>query len=771
MTKSRLAWLLLPVWLLTNAVTSATAQSTYTETVLHNFAIIAPNGSDPWAGVVRDGAGNLYGTTESGGEWDAGTVYKIDTTGRETVLHSFTSGTDGGKPKAGVILDAAGNLYGTTTQAGSFQGTGCSTYGCGVVYRLDPSGHETVLYSFPGGAYGSGPGSRLARDSAGNLYGTAGGGASGYGVIFKLDTAGHETILHNFAGGDDGEYPNEVTLDAAGGLYGTTYEGGASNLGVVFKLAPSGALTVLHSFSGADGDLPYAGVILDAYGNIYGTTYGGGPNNYGVVFKLDTAGNETVLWNFTGGQDGGSPRADLLRDSAGNLYGTTQCGGAAIQGYYCGDGVVFKLDRSGHQSVLYRFTGGADGAQPFSTLIADQEGNLYGTTSAGASGTGGYGAVFQLNKAGQESTVYTFPQEVDASKPDASVFRDAAGNLYGTTTLAGTFNDGALYRIDMSGGETVLYSFGGANASNGCQPYGGVAGDAAGNLYGTTKYCGTLAGGFTYGTLYKMDPAGNLTVLHNFGATGDGAYPAGGVTLDAAGNIYGTTFSGGAYCQTGDCAGVVYKLDAGGNYSILYSFTTASGWYQPEGTLALDSAGNIYGTTTTGGAFRLDPAGNFTPIHVFTGGAGGFDLVAGVVLDAAGNIYGTAYQGGTGTCKDLTGCGVVFKLDSSGNETVLHTFTGGPDGGSPLGGVVLDSAGNLYGTTQYGGSAYGSAGHGVVFKLDPSGHETVIHTFTGKPDGGTPGAGVILDQSGNIYGTTYAGGAVNRGTVFKLKLQ
>ena len=242
---------------------------------MHSFTGGA-DGSDPYAGLIRDSAGNLYGTTLLGGASGAGVVFKVDTTGTETVLHSFSGGTDGGAPQAGLIRGSAGDLYGTTVQDGAS--------GAGVVFKLDAIG-ETVLYSFTGGADGSNPFGSLVRDSAGNLYGTTeSGGASGAGVVFKLDTTGTETVLYSFTGDADGGYPYAGLIrDSAGNLYGTTSSGGASGQGVVFELDTTGTETVLYSFTtGADGAFPYAGLIRNSAGNLYGTaTYG-----YGVVFRI-----------------------------------------------------------------------------------------------------------------------------------------------------------------------------------------------------------------------------------------------------------------------------------------------------------------------------------------------------------------------------------------------------------------------------------------------------------------------------------------------------
>jgi len=331
-----------------------------------------------------DRAHNLYGTTINGGAYGNGTVFKLGHRHDLTVLYSFTGGSDGKWPYASVIRDRAGNLYGTTHSGGD--------YGNGTVFKLDASGNETVLHSFAGGSDGSVPLAGLIMDKAGNLFGTTYvGGTYNSGTAFKLDPSGNETVLYTFTGGSDGggPYAGSLIMDAAGNLYGTTSSGGAYGLGTVFKLDTFGFETVLHSFNGSNGALLYSGLVMDAEGNLYGTTFGGGSTNCcGTVFKLDTAGQETVLHTFTGvGGDGVFPLAGLVRDRLGNLYGTTSGGGAY------GGGIVFKLDRSGYETVLHSFTGNGL-AYANGDLLRDRLGNLYGTTFYG--GDSGDGTVFKI---------------------------------------------------------------------------------------------------------------------------------------------------------------------------------------------------------------------------------------------------------------------------------------------------------------------------------------------------------------------------------------
>jgi uncharacterized repeat protein (TIGR03803 family) len=752
----------------------AHAQTTYTETILHDFAtVLAPYGAGPGGGLIRDQADNLYGTTHGGGTWGQGTVFKVDTAGNETVLYNFTGGADGSGPVGALIRDEAGSLFGTTEYGGNSCDSPSSS--CGVVYKIDTAGHETVLYAFAG-LDGENPSAGLIRDAAGNLYGTTVlGGKSDSGVVFKLDTAGRETVLHSFIE-TDGSLPNSGVVLDSGNLYGTTSCGGTgggcggSSGGVVYKLDAAGHETVLYNFTGgADGSAPIGGVVLDSSGSIYGTTeFGGsapGTAGLGVVYKVGMAGQETVLYTFPGGAHGGHPVANLILDTAGNFYGTTIGGSGSAA-------VIFKLDPSGLQTVLHVFTGGADGGIPSAGVIRDPAGNLFGTTGGG--GTAGQGVVYKLAPSGEETVLYSFPGKTDGVGPRAGVVLDSAGNLYGTTASGG--NKGALggtaYKVDAAGKYTLLYEFSGYE--NGSSPYAGLVLDSEGNLYGTTNSGGANVNG---GAVYKLDPAGNETVLHSFTIeAADGSNPFAGVTLDSTGNLYGTAFqSGNEGCFEYSGCGVVYKLDPSGRETVLYTFTGGADGGNPVGGVILDSAGNIYGTTADGGTpsgfsgngvvFTLTPAGQETVLYTFTGGTDGSTPDAGLVFDSEGNLYGTTYQGGA------SGYGVVFKLDPSGKYSVLYNFTGQADGGNPIAGVVLDAAGNLYGTTEYGGSAAGQHGHGVVYEVGPSGQETVLHTFAGPPDGSAPYGGVIFDSAGNLYGTTYHGGKQAAGVVFELTPQ
>ena len=382
----------------------------------------------------------------------------------ETVLHSFGSAGDGAYPFAGLTMDANGNLYGTASAGGS--SNQCGGMGCGVVYRLMPAGGGSwnygVLHSFTANEGGN-PYSTVAIDRTGALYGTTLYYASGCGTVFSLTPGSggtwSESTVHRFTCGNDGFSSYGVVFDSTGRLYGTAYAGGANEHGLVFYLAHQSALKwdelVLHAFNGADGGSPAGNLIFDASGNIYGTTYEGAPGLTGVVFKLSPSGgagwSESVLYafqgtGFTAGPDGVNPVAGVVADAEGNLYGTCDYGGPANLG------AVFELSPKGDgtwtETVLHTFSGGSDGGHPYAGVILDQQGNLYGTTQGGA---GSNGTVYKMSRGsnGQwtETILYAFQGGTDGSTPYGALVMDSSGNLYGTTAFGGQYGGGVVFEI------------------------------------------------------------------------------------------------------------------------------------------------------------------------------------------------------------------------------------------------------------------------------------------------------------------------------------
>jgi uncharacterized repeat protein (TIGR03803 family) len=374
-------------------------------------------------------------------------------------------------------------------------------------------------------------------------------------VIAAMPAQGQNfSVLYMFHGGD-GLEPYSNLLDVGGTFFGTTFEGGTYSVGTIFKLDGKGKETVIYSFTGlTDGGYPNSALVSDKMGNLYGTTRAGGDyqncqiyiNGCGVVYELSAAGTLSVLYTFTGGADGAAPQGVIL-DPAENLVGTTFWGGLSLT--CCG--VVFRLDRSGHETPLYTFSGGTDGGIPNGPLIADSSGNLYGTTSNGGNlsclyfNYSGCGVVFKLNVSGNESVLYAFTGGADGAGANGGLLLDSAGNLFGTAFYGGDpncrgrlfYGCGVIFEVTQSGIERVLHTFTGPDGSN---PSSGLVRDVADNLFGTTANGGT----FDFGTVFELNSRTGEIVLHDFSRT-DGSSPLAGLTWDRHGNLYGTTSMGG----------------------------------------------------------------------------------------------------------------------------------------------------------------------------------------------------------------------------------
>jgi uncharacterized repeat protein (TIGR03803 family) len=393
---------------------------------------------------------------------------------------------------------------------------------------------------------------------------------------------------YKFRGMPDAELPGGLVADGVGNFYGTSQGGRNScsginppTCGAVFEVSrdQSGhwSENVIYSFAGgSDGIDPEGELIFDAVGNLYGTTTRGGNPGDGTVFRLSPNQNGTwtkaVLYNFQGGADGGAPLSGVILDSAGSLYGTTTSSGVCNP--YCG-GTVFKLTPgqggSWSKNTLFTFPGGVNGTVSPSALVLDATGNLYGSTSRG--GAAGWGTVFQLapNQDGTwtETDIYSFTDGLDGGYPSGAVTFDNAGNLYGEASVGGSFacpisGCGVIFKLSPELGNwtfTVAHTFNGLNGSKGQQPGGGLVFDDAGNMYGTTR--GTVCGSFC-GTIFKLSPnTGGGFTFSMIGAFNniDGAFPAAGVIVDSAGNLYGTAQVGGNLnCNAPFGCGVVFTL-------------------------------------------------------------------------------------------------------------------------------------------------------------------------------------------------------------------
>ncbi len=783
-------------------VQPAGAQFTFQR--LKSFGIPAQSGANPFANVIQGSDGALYGTTAYGSpNAIEGTVFKMNTNGSGfTVLHSFiftNSPTDGADPGGALVQGRDGVLYGTTGSGG--------TYDAGTVFKLntDGSGYQ-VIYNF-GQGNTAGPLAALVQGSDGTLYGTTYGGYGYKGTVFKLSTNGTSFLaLHTFTGtSGDGEKPHApLVIGSDGALYGTTEDGGSGGGGTVFTLQTNGSgYLVIHPFTGtvADGASPVAALIQGNDGVLYGTTEDGGSNSLGVVFKLNTDGSGyTNLYSFTyyyeiiqgvGEEivypDGLYPEAALVQGRDGKLYGTTAGNSGNNEN---GAGTVFKLNTDGSDfTTVYSFTipgnidsfgTNVDGETPMASLIQGTDGAFYGTAEMGGNA---FGTVFKLNGDGSGFTaLHNFSNTGgDGITPMSALVQGSDGTLYGSTILggyAGTTGAGTVFKLKPDGsGYTIVLNL----------PVGPFAGGTEGNsvnvilgndgvLYGTTEFNGGIYADVYYdgGEVFKVNTDGSgFMVLHTFATPyGDGAQPVAALVQASDGMLYGTTEQGTA----GYNYGTVFKLNTNGSgYQVIYTFSPASDGGLPFASLIQGTDGMLYGTTTQygtngyGTAFKLDTNGNnFTVIHTFGAGTDGEEPQAALVQGKDGFLYGTTYYGGTNQQ------GMVFKVSTDGSVYAdLFDFSAyAPDtgGSSPDAPLVQGNDGALYGTASNGGGdGYGA---GTVFKLNTDGSGfTVLYTFFISPyaNGYGPEAALLQGKNGSFYGTTHTGGDLGFGTIFALQ--
>lgn len=660
-----------------------------TLSTLHAFDAGAGEGVNPNAALVQGNDGNLYGTTQGGGNKGGGTVFKITVGGTLTTLYAFGSNsTDGAIPSVGLVQASDGNFYGTTEQGGANDK--------GTIFSVSLAGTLTTLYNFGGSSDGATPRSGLVQLSDGRLCGTTeSGGTSGNGTVYCATVTVSantrtltENVLHSFGGAPaEGALPRAGLYDGSDGkLYGATQIGGANNLGTVFSLNTDGsAFATLHSFNSADGASPQVALVQGGDGSYYGTTLNGGPHNTGVVFRITPDGTTTTLHTFGGlaPPNGLNPAGDLLRGSDGRLYGTASAGGSNTVG------TVFAMGTDGSISTLHTFgSSPSDGANPVAGLVAGGDGNFYGTTLNG--GSNGYGTVYSMSPSGSLSTLHSFGnfsgtgQDNDGFNPEGRLVAGSDGNFYGTTLSGGSQFLGTIFRITPGGVLTTLYSFGSA-AGDGSAPGAGLVDGKDGNFYGTT-YSGGEGGS---GTVFKVSPAGGLTTLYSFGVAGasssDGANPQAALALGSDGKLYGTTRYGGS-----KSLGTVFQISTGGSYKTLYSFGSASGdGANPQAALVLGGDGKLYGTTSAGGtfghgtAFSIGTDGTLTALYSFGGSAGDAGGPLAGLTTAAGTtpvptqgssqvFYGVTYSGGA------NGTGAVYRLE------VAPGAQGGGGGGGAL---------------------------------------------------------------------------------------
>ena len=703
-----------------NVATSDPFGVTPTAYVLKHVGYFGTNdtGAFPAGGLAVDASGDLFGAASQGGAFGKGTIYEIaHRSAAATALASF-NGDDGATPQGGLVLDAAGDLYGVTTAGGAF--------GAGTIFEIiKGSGAITVLASFPHSNVTSPVRGDLAVDAAGDVFGAvASAGATGSGTIFEVVAgSGAITTLASF-NGTNGSYPDTgVVMDAEGNLYGAAGEGGAFQDGAVFELASgSSTITTLASFNGTDGSFPLGKLALDSSGNLYGTTSDGGTANIGTAFEIvKGSGMITTLASFSAA-DGRHPQGDVALDANGNLYGIATQGGAM------GVGTAFEIVKgSGAITTLAALTGG-NGTGPVDGAVLDADGNLYGATSSGP----GAGKVYEIAQgSGMANTLASFGYP-DGTVPQGLVV-DSSGNLYGSASKGGSSNLGTVLGVaDGSAGATTLDSF---NGSNGSHPIGGLAIDSSGNLYGTTN----LGGAFGDGTVFEVAAgSGTITTLATFNGK-NGSGPDDGVTIDAAGNLFGTTAGGGAYGL-----GSVFKVARGSGVATTLASFTSSARGNVTGPLVVDSGGNLYGTFAAG--VTASDAGIFEVVN----GSGTVNILtsldsaigsppSNLTIDPDGNLYGPA--------RVASGVWNIFEVPRGTSAPQILAATANQPAS-----LLVDPGGNLFGLTSNGGSA----NTGTIFTITAGSGRITTLASLGLNDG-MVSSGLAMDRAGDIYATTAAG--------------
>lgn len=547
---------------------------------------------------------------------------------------------------------------------------------------------------------------------------------------------------------------SQVTIGSDGNFYITAIYGGASGFGTVCRITPAGAIKVLHSFTGgSDGAYPWSSVVQDTDGNYYGVTsgFGQGPfgpqagtSGFGTIYRITPAGAYSVLYTFTGGADGAFPIGQIATGPNGILYGTCESGSAG--------GTVWSYNPASNQfSVLYTFTNGQDGEGCWAGPLVEPGPTLYVASAYG--GPSNAGAILQIVPGVSATVLHTF-DGADGSDVVGTLTLGSDGLLYGTAAQGGANFGGALFRISTGGQFTKLHDF--TFGSDGGTPAGALV-EANGVFYGTA-----FGGGATgRGVVYTYTPASSTFQTL---AAADGIHiynPWGGLTLSSNGFLYGTSNRGAT------AAGDLYQVSTSGSVSVVSALASPDGAFLVNG-LMQGTDGNFYGMADDGGLhgfgtlYKLTSAGKLTVLHPFDETDGAFPRTA-PFQGVDGNLYGAAILGG------LANAGVAFEATTKGGFNLLHSFgnsTG--DGQEPDSVLIQGFDGAFYGTTFSGGAS----GAGSVYRIGTDGTESVLYSFTGGVDGDHPGTdlggNLVAASDGNYYGTTLSGGSAGQGALFKL---
>lgn len=523
-------------------------------------------------------------------------------TATHTVVYSFSGGkTDGVNPYGPVIQAPDGNLYGMTPGGGANN--------AGVIYRVSPSGSETVLYSFPGGNAGGGSLGSLTLGSDGNLYGFASGGTYSSGQFFSLTMTGTFSSLYNFSGGTDGGGPQGAPVQGTdGNFYGAAATGGLG-YGTIFKLTPGGIYTMLHEFNGVqDSGQPEGSLIEGSDGNFYGTANQsdtGLQYTVGAVYSITPAGVFTTLHNFTGGADGSNPDGAMVEGTDGSYYGTTHNGGSGVTSDDSGNGTIFKVTSAGVFTTLYTFTGGTDGAHPEGTLALGTDGNFYGTSLGN-----GNGNFFQITPAGALTVIHTFTGYSDGGQPLSGPLEGSDGNLYGTTYSGGSFLLGTVYKVTTATPLPVAVQL--------------------------TTSASAVAIGVPFTLDWTVLNAASNTARQCVATVQGGSSNGGNWSGVQTGTVSGTAYSGSSIITPTGPGTFTYTLTCGGSESGFVTVTVAP--------LAITTT--TLPNATSGSAYQQTLALT-SGLSPFTWSVIGGSLPSGLSLSTSGTISGTPTLPGT----------------------------------------------------------------------------------------------------------------------------
>jgi uncharacterized repeat protein (TIGR03803 family) len=727
-------------------------------------------------GLMQETNGNFYGTTQTGGSNNSGTIFQMTPAGEVTTLAWFDStGLGGFTPAAALAQGPDGELYGTTENGGA--------NGFGTAFQITTNGVLTNLVDFDYSNTGAAPSAAMIQGADAALYGTAyDGGAKLDGVVFRLTTSGAMSVLasFNFA---EGVAPSQVLQTANGNFYGTANFGGATGNGTIFQLGTNGDLTTLASFNYTnDGFLPYGGLVPTPDGNFLGTTYEGGSYGYGTVFEVTPAGEVTTVYSFTGGADGSHPAAQLTAGSDGNYYGTAAYGGAD------NDGTIFRLTPDGEVASLVQFDG-YDGANPQAALVLGADGNLYGTAQNG--GANGMGVMFRLNLNFPSVQISSQPASQNAYLGAEAVLSVAViGNgplfyrwrLDGIELKDGSGVSGSSTRVltlsNVGLGSAGVYSVAVSNATSWVLSEGATLGV----IYSPPEITLQPASqtGLVGGTaVFSVTAVGDLPLSYQWQENGanltDGGQISGSATstltisdlLETNDGTYSVIVNNAIAIAPVASSGAVLTVLAvstnGTAVTAVYSFTGGTDGGVPNGLVA-GSNGLLYGTTQNGGpygdgtVFSLTTNGVFTTLASFDGtnGATPWDSLA---QGTNGDFYGTTQLGGSNAA------GTIFTVTPEGALTSLYSFAASNlNGINPSNALALGSDGNFYGSALSGSGS----GDGIIFKMTPNGLVSNLYTFLGSGNGTTPAGALTQGTDGDFYGVTGRGGAYMTGNVFKL---